>query len=91
MFEFVANGGGDFGAKVFYGAHDFVVGQGADADLGHEALVAEELVLVEDLLRHFFGALPTTSAPRGERPTSNWRRPIGPQPRSRPMRFIIAA
>src|ERR687893_889443 len=32
--------------------------------------------------------LPTRSAPRGERPASNWARRIGGQPRSRPIRFI---
>ena len=35
--------------------------------------------------------LPTTSAPRGERPISNCPRPIGGHPRSRPIRFIMAA
>jgi hypothetical protein len=35
--------------------------------------------------------LPTTSAPRGMRPASNCPRVMADQPRSRPIRFIMAA
>src|SRR5688500_15952289 len=54
--ELRANGGGDLGAEQLDRAHYPVVGQRADADLGQEALVAEELVLEEDLLHALLGA-----------------------------------
>src|SRR5918997_1066255 len=54
--ELLADGRGYLGAEKLYGAHYPIVGQRADADLGHKALVAEELVLEEDLLDDLLGA-----------------------------------
>ena len=70
---------------------DLRVRQRADAHLQQEAVVAEDLVLEEDLLDHLLG-LPTrvrAAQLRSRRRTA--RGVIGGQPRSRPMRFIIAA
>src|SRR5215204_3269737 len=48
--ELLANSRGDLGAEHLDGAHHLLMRNRADADLRHEALVAEELVLKEDLL-----------------------------------------
>jgi hypothetical protein len=48
----------------------------------------EELVLEEDLLRYLLWA---ADEERGERSASNCPRVLADQPRSQPMRFIIAA
>jgi hypothetical protein len=52
----LADSGGDSGAEELDGAHDLVVGHRAYTELGEEALVAEDLVLVEDLVYGFLGA-----------------------------------
>ena len=62
----------------------------ADADLGQEALVAEELVLEEDLLDHLLRAADHQRAARRRAARRTAARVIGGQPRSRPIRFIIA-
>ena len=63
----------------------------AHAELEQEAVVAEDLVLEEDLLDDLLRAADEQSAPRSAREASNCSRVIGGQPRSRPIRFIIAA
>src|SRR5918998_2290286 len=54
--DLLADSGSDLGAEQLYGPHDPIVRQRADADLGYKALVAEELVLEEDLLHDLLGA-----------------------------------
>src|SRR6185437_14329266 len=70
-------------------AHHVRVLHGAHAHLPDVAVHAEQLVLEQDLSATS-SAEPTASAPRGERRASYCSRPAGGQPRSRPMRFIIA-
>src|SRR6478752_7279894 len=53
--DFSADRGGDDRAEEHDRAHDVVMGHGADADLKQEALVVEELVLVEDFLYRLLG------------------------------------
>src|SRR5215218_8348699 len=48
--ELLAYGRGDLGAEHLDGAHHLLVRHRANADLRHEALVTEKLVLKEDLL-----------------------------------------
>ena len=67
-----------------------VVRQRADAHLREEALVAEDLVLEEDLLDHLVGAADDERAARVRRASKSCR-VMPDQPRSRPIRFIIAA
>ena len=62
----------------------------ADRELHEEAIVAEELVLREDLLDGLSG-VPTKIAPRSVAAASKSARVKGGQPRSRPMRFIASA
>ncbi len=45
--------------------HQLVVGQGADAELEQEALVTEDLVLVEDLLHNLAGIADEVGAAQG--------------------------
>ena len=66
-------------------------GMRADADLQQEALVAEELVLEEDLLDHLLRAADEAARRAARAARRSAARVIGGQPRSRPMRFIIAA
>ena len=56
-----------------------------------EAVVAEDLVLEEDLLDHLLRAADEVARRAASRAASNCSRVIGGQPRSRPIRFIIAA
>ena len=51
-----AHGGGDLGAEQLDGSHYLIVRHRADADLRHKALLAEELVLEEDLLYYLLRA-----------------------------------
>jgi hypothetical protein len=51
-----AHCGDNLGAEQLDGAHHLVVRNRADADLRHKALVAEKLVLEEDLLRNLLRA-----------------------------------
>src|ERR687889_2944251 len=60
--DLLADGRGYLGAEQLDGSHRLLVGQRADADLGHKSIVAEVLVLVEDLLGDLLGAAD------GERP-----------------------
>lgn len=51
----MADDGGDFGAEEFDGVEDLFVGHGAEAELEEEAVVVEELVLVEDFFDDLVG------------------------------------
>lgn len=63
--DFTANNRGDFGTQQFDGAHYFVVGHGADAQHEQEAVVAEDLVLVKDLLDDLIGCADEIGAVEG--------------------------
>ena len=79
----------DLGAEQLDRPHHVRVRDRADAHLPDVALIAEQLVLEQDLLGDLLGG------PDGERAARRAQRlvlgpPDGGQPRSRPMRFIIA-
>ena len=63
----------------------------ADAELDEEAVVAEDLVLEEDLLDDLLRAADEVRAAQRRGGVVVLARVIGGQPRSRPIRFIIAA
>ena len=63
----------------------------AEAQLGEEALVAEQLVLEEDLLRHLLRVADEQRAARRASTPRTAARVSGGQPRSRPIRLITPA
>jgi hypothetical protein len=76
--QLAADDGRHARAEELDGAHDPVVRHGADAELHQEAVVAEELVLEEDLLRHLLRAADEARAaqrPRGLEGGAGERRP----------------
>ena len=66
-----------------------VVRHRADADLGEEAVVAEDLVLEEDLLDDLLRAADDERAAGRAQRVELRRASVGGQPRSRPIAFII--
>ena len=80
----------DLGAEPLDRAQHVAVIDGAEAHVREVALVAEQLVLEQDLLGDLLRARrpPARRAVSAARGTAS--RPIGGQPRSRPIRLIIA-
>ncbi len=79
----------DLGPEQLDRAHHVRVSDGADAHLADVALLPNS-----SCSNRIFSATcsgePAATAPRGERSASYSSRPDGGQPRSRPIRFIIA-
>src|SRR5215207_2900298 len=78
-FDLLTDGGGYLCAEQLDGAHHLLVRQRTDADLRHKALVAEELVLVEDFLYNLLRAADDERSARRathlELPTAHRRPP----------------
>ena len=89
--ELAAHGRRDLGAEQLDRAHDLRVRQRPDAELDEEAVVAEELVLEEDLLDDLLRAADEVRAAAAWPRRRSLARVCGGQPRSRPISSIIAA